>query len=526
MQVALKGETELPMVKAGEARKMLAMASLQAPELKEEEGEQRAAVKICAVIDRSGSMRGVKLQMVAQTLEFVVRELSPNDEFGIIAYDNHIQRTLDMQPMTKENQVRALAAIRGIRPGGATNLSGGLLQGMKEIIALKGKAKDAAASTPASHCVWLFTDGHANEGITSTEGITAAMDEYLGDGSNMIVHTFGFGTSHNDGMLRSLAEAGNGQYYYIEDASVIKETFAECLGGLLTVVATNLSVTMQPAEGVEVVSCLNDLTIDLNNLSFNLKDIYSEETRDFVVEFNLPSVASTESFKVATVVLKYTDFEGKEQEDSIVITVPRPETVDEDTVEVNEGLDMQRNRLETANALKQAQSEANRGDFEKAKQTINLTQAKIKSAKYYERNQACQDLWVDLEAASGNMTRSTWAAVGSKSLNKAEMSHRMKRSCGTNTKYKTKKQSCMITQSKDIAEDIMPIAPVSDIQPAAQIQLPTKPQAKSAPDGLLSSIGSALSFSSKKKKKAPSMPTKPVAKNKKVTISPKADTSP
>eukprot|EP01059_Diplonema_ambulator_P016692 TRINITY_DN2842_c0_g1_i1.p1 TRINITY_DN2842_c0_g1~~TRINITY_DN2842_c0_g1_i1.p1 ORF type:complete len:521 (+),score=205.55 TRINITY_DN2842_c0_g1_i1:63-1625(+) len=512
MKIVLKGETEFPAVKAGDAKKMLAMACLKAPEMKEEGGDQRAAVRICAVIDRSGSMRGEKIQMVAQTLEFVVRELSANDQFGIIAYDNNITKPLEMLYMTKENQHKALNAIRNIRPGGATNLSGGLLEGMKEIKALKKASTDA--TTPATHCVWLFTDGHANEGLTTTEDITSAMDTILGDESDMVIHTFGFGASHNDTMLRSLAESGSGQYYYIENAEVIKETFAECLGGLLTVVATNIVVKMAPAKGVDVVSCLNDLTMDLKDLTFKMKDIYSEETRDFVVEFNLPATEPTECYEVAAATLQYLDFEGKPQEASIVITVPRPEEVDEDKMEVNEGLDMQRNRLETANALKQAQVEANNGEFEKARVTLDVTQQKLKMSKCFGRLEACSALYEDLEEASSNMSRQKWDTVGSKCVNAWEYSHRNQRSCGAKTKYKTSKQACMISNSSAYTPVApVPVAPV----PLAKPEPAAPTQAAGSEVPAMANRAKSDGFLSRSLKSAKKAIIKP---QKKVSISP------
>eukprot|EP01064_Diplonema_japonicum_P018015 TRINITY_DN2660_c1_g5_i1.p1 TRINITY_DN2660_c1_g5~~TRINITY_DN2660_c1_g5_i1.p1 ORF type:complete len:526 (+),score=133.33 TRINITY_DN2660_c1_g5_i1:65-1579(+) len=466
LHISLKGETEFPVVASGIEKKMLAMACIKAPEIKDEQ-EQRSAVKICAVIDRSGSMRGEKLNMVAQTLEFVVRELSANDQFGIVTYDNSVRQALPMLMMDSGNQLKALSAIRGIRPGGATNLSGGLFEGMREIIRQKPATTTADAKT-VSNCVWLFTDGHANEGVTTTEGITTEMDKLLGDDSDMVIHTFGFGSSHNDGMLRSIAEAGNGQYYFIENAAVIKETFAECLGGLLTVVATNLVLKMTPAAGVKPESCLNDLSINLEDLTFKMKDIYSEETRDFVVEFTLPVSEPTPSFPVASVVLVYTSSNGKEQEERIAITIPRKADVEEAKIEVNEGVDIQRNRLETANAMQQAKVEADRGEFEMARITVECAKKKVMESRSCKAER-CSDLYEDLDGVEKYMSSSQWN-YGKKCVNASEMSHRMQRSCGAKTKYKTAKQACMIASSS--VPVMPPTGPAAAVAPAAPSLVP------------------------------------------------------
>ena len=56
-------------------------------------------------------------------------------------------------------------------------------------------------------------------------------------GRNVCVFTFGFGTDHDADMLRSIADAGNGLYYFLDDVDSIPESFCDCLGGLLSVAA-------------------------------------------------------------------------------------------------------------------------------------------------------------------------------------------------------------------------------------------------------------------------------------------------
>ncbi len=43
-----------------------------------------------------------------------------------------------------------------------------------------------------------------------------------------------------------MAEAGRGLYYYIENSENIPESFADCIGGLLSVVAQNIVLKIKP----------------------------------------------------------------------------------------------------------------------------------------------------------------------------------------------------------------------------------------------------------------------------------------
>eukprot|EP00755_Sulcionema_specki_P003935 Sspe_Gene.28851::Locus_13281_Transcript_1_1_Confidence_1.000_Length_406::g.28851::m.28851 len=78
----------------------------------------------------------------------------------------------------------------------------------------------------------LFTDGMANCGLTHTQSIVSAMEPYLATPTAPTIFTFGLGFNHNEGMLKAIAETGQGMYYYLERPSSIAPAFAECLGGL------------------------------------------------------------------------------------------------------------------------------------------------------------------------------------------------------------------------------------------------------------------------------------------------------
>ena len=56
-------------------------------------------------------------------------------------------------------------------------------------------------------------------------------------GRQACVFTFGYGAEHDADLLHAVAEAGNGLFYYIDNADNIPESFCDCLGGLLSVAA-------------------------------------------------------------------------------------------------------------------------------------------------------------------------------------------------------------------------------------------------------------------------------------------------
>ena len=68
--------------------------------------------------------------------------------------------------------------------------------------------------------------------------------------------TFGFGSEHDADSLHSIAEAGNGLFYYIDNSDSIPESFCDCLGGLLSVAAQVCRRGVCDVCGLFIVWCV------------------------------------------------------------------------------------------------------------------------------------------------------------------------------------------------------------------------------------------------------------------------------
>merc|ERR1712099_52395 len=81
------------------------------------------------------------------------------------------------------------------------------------------------------------------------------------------INTFGFGSGHNESLLESIAENGRGMYAFIENTDMIADTFAECLGGLVSIIGQNIKVKIEALNDILINKCLSDgYTINIEKI--------------------------------------------------------------------------------------------------------------------------------------------------------------------------------------------------------------------------------------------------------------------
>jgi len=460
----------------------VAMVSLLAPASLD---SVRAPLDLVCVVDKSGSMGGEKMALMKQTLGLLVSRagLSTSDRVGIVSFSSDAHADLSLTSMDSAGLARAKKVVDSLQAGGGTNLSGGLLQGLQMIVDTAGAGETAATAT---RVVLLFTDGQANGGITDPSAIVQAAQGALA-GSPTQIFTMGFGASHNEDLLLSLSRATLGQYYFLKDPEAIPAAFADCLGGLVSVVAQNATLRLQPTGGRHPQASLGALLGDVyastpgadGSVTIRLGDLFAEDNKDVLFQLELPAMtelvgaaevhdpakstasaaagvedwtlvdsvdadgeavtadaegsakgkpaAATDSVVVLQAKLSFFDVASKRFEEvHTQLSLSRPK--DASAAVVNHALDEQANRLAVAAAIKQAARTADNGNVVEGKALLNAAiDAVQRSAS--AASSVSQALVADVQRLALDYEHTThYHSVGSKRSKMSAMTHSYQRS--------------------------------------------------------------------------------------------------
>ncbi|CCO07645.1 vWA domain-containing protein [Desulforamulus hydrothermalis] len=267
------------------------MIKLTAPE---QVVKERPVQNLSFVIDRSGSMSGEKLDYTKKAVTFAVGHLSPQDYCSVVAFDDMV--TMVAPSHKVENKDDLKMAVESIYPGGSTNLSGGMLLGLREV--------KLAHKENQINRVLLLTDGMANVGVTDHGALVEKAREMAAGGVNLSI--FGLGDDFEEDLLQAMAEAGGGNFYYIETPDQIPGIFDQELTGLLNIVAQNLSVKVKPGQDVAITGVFGYPFTTGEGVTVNLPDIYSGETKILLLELVILPLAEG-THKLLSVELDYAD---------------------------------------------------------------------------------------------------------------------------------------------------------------------------------------------------------------------------
>ena len=252
---------------------------------KPKKNTRRAAVDVSFVIDRSGSMTGLPLDLAKQGVITALDQLNDGDGVSVVAYD-HLPATISpLAPATSTQRAQLVQTLRAMETGGSTNLFGGWQLGCEHLthpeFGVAGRIRRTI----------LLTDGLANVGLVDPQQISWQVGRQRQAG--ITTSTLGLGTGIDETLLSGMAEAGGGNFAFVEHPKDLPAFFARELGEALSVVASSAAITLTLPKGVRA-RLLNPFPTERagKRLSITLGDLPAGMVLDLV--FSITTRAKTE----------------------------------------------------------------------------------------------------------------------------------------------------------------------------------------------------------------------------------------
>lgn len=471
----------------------MTMLTLKAPAVEEQENDKRPAIDLVLCVDRSGSMHTL-MPLVIETIQFVISQLSPKDRLCLIQYDDRVDTLCEFIEMDKAGKTTAIQLATALQSRGGTNLAAGLFTGMKKA-AERSKANDvcsvllftdgqanAGITDEATIVQRMKSGGYKNAspdapppysgsfggfGVQSSGGfgsqrslfgnafstIKNAMtsskekpqeeskesqesEKESEKAQSFTVNTFGFGPGHNQDLLRSISEAGSGMYFYVENSEAMADAFIDCVGGLISVVAQEISLQIEFPEGIELLDVLTSYPKKTSNFMdgrttavINIKDMQSEEQRDILFKIKLPPTDVEVEQKL---------FKARVDYNNMILNPPCP-AFNEVSCSVSrkvEGsfnpvqnieLANQVNRLSVAKTLQHCKEIADRGGLQQARSKLDSMVKELRESVASKETKTQELERALVKAKEELVDQTSWTNVGSKAFTSSSMGFQQQR---------------------------------------------------------------------------------------------------
>lgn len=187
------------------------------------------------VVDVSGSMNDVnKLPLLKEALTLLISQLRQEDTVSIITYAGGVGNLLE--PTNGLEKGKIIKALESMQASGSTNGEGGIKTAYEF-------AKNNLNKSGVNRII-LCTDGDFNVGISSFEELKKYVAKEKESG--VYLTTIGFGQGNfNDVLMEQLADAGNGNYFFIDNINEAKKVLFNDLTSNMEVIAKDVKVQIE-----------------------------------------------------------------------------------------------------------------------------------------------------------------------------------------------------------------------------------------------------------------------------------------
>jgi Ca-activated chloride channel family protein len=237
---------------------------------------------LVVVLDRSGSMNGQKIRDAQAAIHHLISRLGPEDRFSLVAFSSGAEIAIPLARATPSARAAWSRIVDGIHAGGGTYMSTGLTLGLTTL--------EAARSAGHSPRAIVISDGLAAEphDVLRSQAARATAGEYT-------LSAVGVGADFDESLMSALADAGTGNYYYLEDANQLARVFSAEFETARETVATGVAVTVAPTDGIAVVDAAGyPLERSGRTATFRPGTLFAGQERHVWITLRVPTDAAIE----------------------------------------------------------------------------------------------------------------------------------------------------------------------------------------------------------------------------------------
>ena len=243
------------------------------------------------LIDVSGSMGNIdKLELLKVGFKQMIDEMRPTDRIAIVTYSGRVEVLLNSTYCDDKDTIKK--AIDKLEAGGSTAGGAGIQKAYE--IAEQNFIPDG------NNRIIIGTDGDFNIGISSTEELVEFIKQKRESGVYLTVLGVGSGNL-NDAMMEQIANNGNGNYEYIDNAKQLRKVFVYEKSKFYTIAKdSKIQITFNP-EKVKSYRLIGYENRMLNNEDFendkiDAGEIGAGQTITAIYELILNDTKSAVSF--------------------------------------------------------------------------------------------------------------------------------------------------------------------------------------------------------------------------------------
>ena len=206
-----------------------------------EKKKETPSLAIVLVIDKSGSMGGIKIELAKAAARATVELLGKRDKIGVVAFDGSPFWIAEMHDAS--DKMYLSDQIGSITAGGGTNLYPALEQAYFALTETTAKLKH----------VIVLSDGQSQDG--DWYGIASSMRN-----ERITISTVGIGSGADMNLLGNLANWGGGRDYFTQDPYSIPQIFAK-----ETVTASKSAIVDEPfiPQRIKPTQVLSGIDLEL-----------------------------------------------------------------------------------------------------------------------------------------------------------------------------------------------------------------------------------------------------------------------